>query len=397
MAEKQRQNDIELISLSEAAKLTGYTPEYLNLLSREGKLKAEKIGRNWYTKIEWVNLFLAPISNKSNESSLVTLSEAAGFTGYTPEYLNSLARSKKLKAIKIGRNWHTKKEWLDSFLASASGESEEAIVGQEKLAEEISETSTVQVLDENPKENQGNNLSSEIISEPEREKTISYFPQIFAIMSVVIIIIPLIFAGTLGIKKFSKNINSKQEFIRMYLENAGVDSEITNENGTEGLVAGEENNQASGAATGIVLASENYKIQNINIGGDIMILGNGENLPLAISDIKSESFIVGKKEEVKLVISWKTNKMSVSEISYSKSSGQNLKTLQENSYGFNHSVIISELEPRTSYIYRIKCKDRWSNAETTGYFGIYTASKSISVFDLISNALGDVFSWAIKK
>ena len=56
---KNQEEKNEFISLSEAAKIIGYTPECLNLLSRKKKLKAEKIGRNWYTKKRWLNDFLA--------------------------------------------------------------------------------------------------------------------------------------------------------------------------------------------------------------------------------------------------------------------------------------------------------------------------------------------------
>ena len=37
----------ELLSLKEAAELTPYSADYLNLLARKGKIKARKIGRDW--------------------------------------------------------------------------------------------------------------------------------------------------------------------------------------------------------------------------------------------------------------------------------------------------------------------------------------------------------------
>jgi excisionase family DNA binding protein len=37
----------QLLSLREAAELTPYSADYLNLLARKGKLKARKIGRDW--------------------------------------------------------------------------------------------------------------------------------------------------------------------------------------------------------------------------------------------------------------------------------------------------------------------------------------------------------------
>ncbi|HEV8601701.1 MAG TPA: helix-turn-helix domain-containing protein [Patescibacteria group bacterium] len=38
---------VELLPLKDAAKLTPYSAEYLNLLARKGKIKARKIGRDW--------------------------------------------------------------------------------------------------------------------------------------------------------------------------------------------------------------------------------------------------------------------------------------------------------------------------------------------------------------
>jgi hypothetical protein len=41
--------DEELIPLSEAAAISGFTPDHVGLLARTGRLKARKIGRNWVT------------------------------------------------------------------------------------------------------------------------------------------------------------------------------------------------------------------------------------------------------------------------------------------------------------------------------------------------------------
>ena len=38
---------LELLSLKEASELTPYSPDYLNLLARKGKIRARKIGRDW--------------------------------------------------------------------------------------------------------------------------------------------------------------------------------------------------------------------------------------------------------------------------------------------------------------------------------------------------------------
>ena len=49
----------ELISLSEAAKLSGLSQGHLSLLIRNGELWGEKIGRNWVTTKKAVQEYLA--------------------------------------------------------------------------------------------------------------------------------------------------------------------------------------------------------------------------------------------------------------------------------------------------------------------------------------------------
>jgi len=214
-------------------------------------------------------------------------------------------------------------------------------------------------------------------------------------MSVTMILVPMIFLVIYSLKNFSQKSDGELERI---LENQVIESGIMNENSQLGKVAGEENLSQSNSLVGkTALASENFRINDINVGGDILVLENGENSPMEIYNVKSESFVTNKKDEVKLVVSWKTNKMGNSQISYSKNNVQKGKEIKEDSYGFNHSVVISDLEPRTSYVYQIKCQDRWGNEVESNNFGIYTASKPVSIFDLIANAIGEVFGWALKK
>ena len=403
MSQEQSKNKSDFISLSEAAKLTGYTPEYLNSLSRKGKFQAKKIGRNWYTKNEWVEAFLKSSPKESEEGTLMTLSEAAKLIGYTPEYLNLRARQGKLKAEKIGRNWHTKKEWVDEFIASVHDAPDE-----EKAVQENAEGK------ESSEENRGEEAVGDVKSEFDAEsvsekreqigtigtkKLSSDWMRIFAAMSSVVIIMPLVFAGTYAVKNFFRDKETKTKLAEIFGEDADG-SKIVNENTSGGRVAAEEDVAAS--VTGLIkiptaLASENFKIRDISVGGDVMILALGENAPLEIQDVKSESFIVGKKNEAKMIVSWKTNKPAVSRLEYSKNNGQNPKAVEEDSYGFSHSAMLSGMDPGTSYVFQVKSRDRWANEMSSDQFGIYTEAKPFSVFDLIANAISEIFGWAIKK
>lgn len=47
------------LSMKEASKITPYEQDYLSLLARRGELRAKKIGRNWFTRVEWLNDYIS--------------------------------------------------------------------------------------------------------------------------------------------------------------------------------------------------------------------------------------------------------------------------------------------------------------------------------------------------
>lgn len=60
----------EYISLKEATKYCPYSPDYLKLRARQGKLKAIKIARNWVTTKEWLEEYLREFSIFNHSSSI---------------------------------------------------------------------------------------------------------------------------------------------------------------------------------------------------------------------------------------------------------------------------------------------------------------------------------------
>ncbi|MFA7319817.1 MAG: fibronectin type III domain-containing protein [Parcubacteria group bacterium] len=360
---EKAENEVEFMPLSEAAKLTGYTPEYLNLLSRKKKLKAKKIGRNWHTKKEWVEEFLAAVGNAGEfeEKSSVT---SDGF----PERISARGS--------------------EHFFSSEVDPINVAVVEEVKKIKELKEFSAGN--DGAMKDGVGKHFQMFGTS----KQSSGHWLKIFAVMSAAMIILPLLFAGSQIVKVVLTDSRKKTELARIYSDNQNHQTEIFNENVQDGKVAGIETAQTG---SGTILASANFKINSINVGGNTLVLSNESNQVLQIENIKSDSFADNKKNETSLVVAWQTNKMAISELDYSKSGGQNPEMLAENSYGFNHSAVIAGLEPGASYVFQIKSKDRWANEISSDFFGVYTASKPVSVFDLISNAVGEVFGWAIKK
>lgn len=56
---------------------------------------------------------------EKNNSIYLSLQEAAEVSPYSQEYLSLRARQGKLRAIKLGRNWVTTKEWLQEYFEKA--------------------------------------------------------------------------------------------------------------------------------------------------------------------------------------------------------------------------------------------------------------------------------------
>lgn len=144
--------------------------------------------------------------------------------------------------------------------------------------------------------------------------------------------------------------------------------------------------------------SENFRVGEISIGGEAeFLLSEDSPEPLEVSSIRGEAFTEKNKQEVKLVVSWRTNKLAKSTVSYSKGVGQAKKSIEEEDYSLNHSVIIPGLDQASTYVYDITSRDRFGGEKVSESHAVFTGSRTVSLFDLIANAVGEVFGWAVKK
>lgn len=144
--------------------------------------------------------------------------------------------------------------------------------------------------------------------------------------------------------------------------------------------------------------SESFQVGEIAIGGEAEFLLTEDNpAPLQISGIRGEVFSEKAKKEVRLLVSWKTNKLAVSRVSFSKGAGSPVKTTEEEDYSLGHSLILPGLDQASTYIYTISSRDRYGNEAESESHAIYTGTRTVSLFELIANAVSDVFGWAVKK
>src|SRR3989344_4063054 len=125
---KQKSNLKQLVSLSDIAPRTPYSAEYLRLRILQGKLKGEKVGRNWYTQEAWINEYLGQYASVENTpqatpASLpvtapesgqnmrtVPLDDLLAIIAYPREELIQALESGLLNGVKVGEEWYTRRD-----------------------------------------------------------------------------------------------------------------------------------------------------------------------------------------------------------------------------------------------------------------------------------------------
>lgn len=142
--------------------------------------------------------------------------------------------------------------------------------------------------------------------------------------------------------------------------------------------------------------SENFKAGEIVIGGELQFLVDENEVgALSVENIRGEAFVEKNKKEVKLVVTWTTNKLTQATVRYSKGIGQTERSIDEQDYSYSHSVIISGLDPASTYLYTIDANDRYGNRVKSEPHAVFTGARTVSLFDLIAGAIGEVFGWAV--
>lgn len=191
-------------------------------------------------------------------------------------------------------------------------------------------------------------------------------------------------------------------FVKKSAPEVGQTSDASGSSETEKTLAIESVNTAPAGQDSLSSSadyqSENFRVGEISIGGEAeFLLSEDSPEPLEVSSIRGEAFTEKNKQEVKLVVSWRTNKLAKSTVSYSKGVGQAKKSIEEEDYSLNHSVIVPGLDQASTYVYDITSKDRFGGEKTSESHAVFTGSRTVSLFDLIANAVGEVFGWAVKK
>lgn len=98
------QEEGKFIPLQDAAKQLGTSRDYLNVLVHRGKLKAQKMGRNWVTTRQWVDEYLAEKNRGDSELELekLKLEHELAMAKLNQEVrLREIARQEKLDLARL--------------------------------------------------------------------------------------------------------------------------------------------------------------------------------------------------------------------------------------------------------------------------------------------------------
>jgi hypothetical protein len=119
------------------------------------------------------------------------------------------------------------------------------------------------------------------------------------------------------------------------------------------------------------------------------IIGEGK---LTLTDVAvAPSGVVSDKTQAQ--VTWKTGVPATSQVEYGISTSYNLKTDPDSGLNSSHTVILSDLNPATTYHFKVDSKDKNGNSISSNdqTFSTGNQVKSKSVLDIISQTLSDAF------
>lgn len=119
-------SDRKYLTLSEASRYCEYSPEYLGVLIRRGRLQAERRGHQWVVALDDIERYRksqpSPLVLQTGDVEFVSLADASLGTPYSQEYLSLLARNGRISAKKIGRNWFTTRAAVLQYMDAIGGD-----------------------------------------------------------------------------------------------------------------------------------------------------------------------------------------------------------------------------------------------------------------------------------
>ena len=123
-----------------------------------------------------------------------------------------------------------------------------------------------------------------------------------------------------------------------------------------------------------------------------------DSRPPKITELNIESQSIGSNQDAKaqIVVSWKTDEPSTSQVEYGQGvSGETYssKTQKDASLIVSHTVIIGNLDPSKTYHLKAVSADKANNLTSSEDNAVITKKASESAFNIIISALSKAFGW----
>lgn len=127
---------------------------------------------------------------------------------------------------------------------------------------------------------------------------------------------------------------------------------------------------------------------------------SSEDLPPIILDVSAHpALLPGKDGKIQLTVSWMTNEVTKSAVSYR----QGIANRDEPNEGFSiehdpnfskkHTSILMNLEPGTVYSFRVSSTDYGGSTSASNVFTILTPKQQQSIFQIITREFEHAFGW----
>ena len=123
-----------------------------------------------------------------------------------------------------------------------------------------------------------------------------------------------------------------------------------------------------------------------------------DTTPPEVFSVQSESNTIGSGEasKVQIVVSWKTDEPTTSQVEYGVGLGGSDYTDQTEENAelvMDHLSVISDLTPAKTYHFRVVSTDKAGNQTKSGSYTVLTSRKRESFLQLIISNLEETFSW----
>jgi len=116
-----------------------------------------------------------------------------------------------------------------------------------------------------------------------------------------------------------------------------------------------------------------------------------------VSGVKIELLPMGESDNTaSVIISWVTDKPATTKVEYDEGvvgGRYSLNSVEDTTLNNSHTVIIKELQPSTTYHFRIVSKDKRNNTENSQDYNFVTPTKEKSIWQLIVKSLEETFAW----